>query len=568
MSLTKNQRALVISVSLLISMSIARLYHFHVSGFILSDEGLYLLSGILSAERKTVQIAYPNRIPYQVVLAVFGWIFNLDNVYSMGSFALGFDLFCSILCVFLSYKIINTFLPKHAKYSYIYVLLIPTLIIFDVATVAVLTESMSYVFLLFGVYSLFRAIRDKSTIFAILSGASFGLIFFIREPYAVISVGSLFVAFGLTLKKYFNKKQLLFFCLFALLLFRVPTFSTPTINLTNYLAIEVAEFFVQKWNLPLNLLAQDIHSTNFVSSTNSTVFQFEQKATEMYISSRCEEQISSWSYLVPSALKVGYTVYASLVGSIVGWNPIVFALVTIGLYLMLRKRCEKNVYEKVILVMSLFSVLVFVGSVYVVAFPSVDQFSAGITVPYGTVIRLSHPSLLATFLVLPTLKNVEPLFYKKRFLAIITLVGIVTMATFVVAINSFQVQWSSGYINRLNFSYQSPYVKAYDYFQTSGKTLVFGGVNIVQLSLFTRKMGTVFFSRPPIKETEMELLLNLEEWDTVLIYGITHYTANPALKEHFPFFWSMLQNQTEYKYCVIWEDGESYMFRLFIGDVE
>lgn len=565
MRLTKNQKALIISISSLTLMSIARLYHFHTSFFMMSDEGLYLLSGILSAERKTIQIAYRSRIPYQFILALFGLIFNLDSVYTMGSFALGFDLFCSIICVFLSYKIINTFLPKYSKYGYIYILLIPTLIIFDVATVAVLTESISYAFMLLGVYSLFRAIRDKSIIFTILSGASFGLIFFMREPYAVISVGALIVAFSLTLKKVFNKKQLLVFCLFALLFFRVPTTSSP-VNLTNYLSIEIIRFSVQKLNLPEltlpNILARDVHPSNFIPSTNSNIFQFEQKATEMYVSSRYKGSMSSWSNLIPSAWKIGYTIYATLVGLIVGWNPIVFALAIIGFYLMQRRQCKKDVYEKLMLVMALLSILVFMGSVYVSAFPSADQLSAGITFPYGSVIRLSHPSLLATFLILPALKIVEPLFHKKKNLAVIFLIGIVTVVTFVVAINSFQVQWSSGYINRLSLSYQSPYVKASDYFQTSGRTLIFGGVNIVQLSLFTRDIDNIFLSRPPASEAEMEFLLSVEDWDNVLIYGITHYTADPALEEKFPFFWRMLQNQTEYKYCVVWEDGESYLLKL------
>lgn len=572
--LTRNQKALVISISLLVAMSTVRLYHFTVSGFMTSDEGLYILAGVLSAERNTVVIAYPNRIPYQIVLGFFGWVFNLDNVYSMMYFAVGFDLFCSILSVFLSYKIIDTFLPKHAKYSFIYILLIPTLIIFDVATVAVLTESMSYVFLLFGVYSLFRAIQDKSIVSALLSGASFGLIYFTREPYAVVAVGGLLVAFALTLKKRFNKKQLLVFCLFSLLFFRVPSSSGP-VNLTNYLPIEASRFFVQQWNqitasaTPepnlVDLLPQDVHSTEFIAnSTNSTLFESEQKVTEMYVSSEYKGAMTSWTGLFPSPYKIGYTVYSTVVGMSVGWNPLVFGLAVFGLAQILKRSYRKTVYEKLILTFSFFSVLVTVGSIYISAFPSPDQLSAGITLPYGTMVRLSHPSLFATFLALPALKKVEPMFHKKRFLGAIVLVGIVATATFMVAINSFQAQWSSGYVNRLNFHYRSPYLKAYDYFQTSGKTLVFGGVNIVQLSLFARNMDSVFLSRPPANESDMEFLVQQENWDTVVIIGTTHYTSQPALREFFPFFWELLSGNTSYGISVIFETGEAYFYEVVL----
>jgi len=519
-----------------------------------SDEGLYVSAGILSAERNTVVIAYPNRIPYQIVLGFFGWIFNLENVYNMFYFAVGFDLFCSLVCVFLSYKIIDTFLPKHARYSYLYILLIPTLIIFDVATVAVLTESMSYAFILFGVYSLFTAIRDKSVVFAMLSGASFGLIYFTREPYAVVAVGGLFVAFALTLKKRFNKKQLLVFCLFSLLFFRVPSSSGP-VNLSNY-------FIVPN---PQNLVAQDVHSTAFVpSDSNSTIFQSEQKMTEMYVSSEYKGAMISWSNLLPSLYKVGYTVYASAIGLIVGWNPIVFVLAIIGLSVMLKMRRELTVYEKLILTTSFLSILVCAGSIYISAFPSADQLSAGITIPYGTMVRLSHPSLFATFLVLPALKNVEPLSHKKRFLATIILFGIVTVTSFMVAIYSFQAQWSSGYVDRLNFSYRSPYIKVRDYCQTSNKTLIFGGVNIVQTSLFLRNNENVFFASPPRNESEFHNLLNLEDWDTILIYGITHYTSRPALQESFPFFWDLLSENTSYGISIIFETGEAYFYEIVL----
>jgi len=549
---TKNHKALVVSVSLLVVMAVVRLYHFSVSGFMTSDEGLYVLSGVLSAERNTVVIAYPNRIPYQIVLGFFGWIFNLEDVYSMFYFAVGFDLFCSIVCVFLSYKIIDIFLSKHAKYSFIYILLIPTLIIFDVATVAVLTESMSYVFMLFGVYSVFTAIRDKSVVFAMLSGASFGLIYFTREPYAVVAVGGLFVAFALALKKRFNKKQLLVFYVFSLLFFRFPSFSGP-VNLSNYFIIQT----------PHNLVAQDVHSTSFVpSDSNSTIFQSEQKVTEMYVSSEYKGAMTSWTGLLPSPYKIGYTVYSTVVGMSVGWNPLIFILAVFGLTQILKRSYKKTVYEKLILIFSFFSVLVTVGSIYISAFPSADQLATGITIPYGTMVRLSHPSLLATFLVLPALKKVEPLLHKKRFLAVIVLVGIVSVASFVVAITSFQSQWSSSYVDRLNFSYRSPYLKAYEYFQASGKTLVFGGVNVVQLSLFSRNMDSVFLARPPANESDMEFLINQEKWDTLLVYGITHYTASPALQESFPFFWDLLNENTSYGISMIWADGESYLLKV------
>jgi len=133
-----------------------------------------------------------------------------------------------------------------------------------------------------------------------------------------------------------------------------------------------------------------------------------------------------------------------------------------------------------------------------------------------------------------------------------------------VAIYSFQAQWSSGYVDRLNFSYRSPYIKVRDYCQTSNKTLIFGGVNIVQTSLFLRNNENVFFASPPRNESEFHNLLNLEDWDTILIYGITHYTSRPALQESFPFFWDLLSENTSYGISIIFETGEAYFYEIVL----
>jgi len=560
--------ALLVSIMLFTAMTIVRLTHFLVTAYSTSDESLYMWSGFASVEKGTIIILYQQRFVYQLIIAVFSLIFRIDNIWKMATMLSFINLFCTSLTAYLLQRTLKRFYPQWSSWKY--TLLLPTIIMLAVGNVIYTTEAVSLMFLVSGFYLLCEVFHSKRYVTTALSGILFGLAYLVREPYVAVAVIVPSYLTYLTIKKRFPFKLLMVFILSEFLLFRIPNFENNSVNLGNFVFVELYNRVGEGINSVFTFMSIEpivIQSSNVVLRSGgyipeSNITAFEQ--TPMQIYSPSAYGVDSWvNGVLPSLDRIYYSTIYVVIGCFIGWNPIFFVLTITGLYLLIKSRKQNRVLTNLLLVTSIGAVFTFMGSSYLVSVPNELQISSGLELPVATIIRLSHTSLFATVLSIPVMEKIVPMLKKKTLIILAVVCVAIVGGTFGYSLLGLQSNFSSGFINRVDFTYRAPYLRTYDYTANTGKTLLFGGHNVISLSLFIRLRDNVFVSRP-VDEIEFHQLLNGDNWDTILAYGVTHFLADPALEERFPFYWSLVHNMTEYKITEVFKDGESYLYQIEI----
>lgn len=555
--------AVVFVVSIFGVMTLVRLAHVLTTGFMVADEGLYMYSAIFSAERGSIVISYPTRLLYNLILAVSGIIFNLDKVYKAQKFLSGFNLFWTTLSVLGFYKVSELCFPENRN-SHIFILLLPTLTMMAVANVAYLTESMALAFVIFGVYFMCRLIESPGMKRYAVGGLFIGLAFLVREPYGLVSVGAIGYMIYLSARRRIPPKTALLFIVLVLLCFRLPA-DGSSVSLSKSVFLEVTKQIasimetIGKFQIdlsPLETAPTDIHSGGYAPEQ---LEPYEQKPLDIQVWGAQGEALRYDRLFQWNRLYYG-TVY-TVAGIFLGTNPLVFFIMLYGFAKLVMNWRSLTQSQKTVGIFSVLAVFTVAGSGYLTGPPTEVVKAVGLAYPWGTMARLSHTGLFSAILIVPALSERKFTLDRKHTGTVI--VGLLLFASFGrFVIFTFERQFNQGYVPLMNFQYRAPYVKVYDYVEDSGKTLLFGGPNVVLISLFTRMRPNVFVALYPRDEATFLHLLAADEWDTVLIYGTTHHTVDPAVEELFPFAWDLLAGRTDYGCDVIWDDRESYFYKL------
>jgi len=562
---TREHRLVVtLVVSIFALMTIVRLAHVLITGFMVADEGLYMYSAILSAEKGSIVISYPNRLLYTLFLSVFGILFNLDTIYKVQVFASVFNFIWTAGCIIMFYKVAEMCFPKNEN-IHLFVLTLSTLSMMAIANVAYLTEVMALFFLLVGVYFTCKLISQPSHKWLAVFGGFFsGLPFFVREPYGVVSLGIVAYMLFLVFRRKVPLVTGVIFVLSVAVVFRVPIQSIG-FNFSNYVIVEVAKIIsgvIETFsNFKIdtswcNAPPRDTFSGGYVTPS---LEPYEQKPMDIQVWYDHGEVLRYNRFM--DSRRIYYAIVYMVVGLFLGTNPIVFILIFIGLIKLVKQWKTITEEQRLLTIFSVLAIGTVFGSGFLTGIPSPQMVAFGLGYPWGTMARLSHTGILAVFLIVPVLGN-KKIVPTKRKMVLSTIILLLLALFDRVVIFSFERQFSSAYVNRVSFDYRPPHIQVSNYARNSGKTLLFGGTNIVLLSLYTRTLPNVFMAALPKNETEFMKLLEADEWDTVLFHGLTHHTVDPTLIEVYPFMWDLLCNETAYSYDIIWDDGESYLYKL------
>jgi hypothetical protein len=154
------------------------------------------------------------------------------------------------------------------------------------------------------------------------------------------------------------------------------------------------------------------------------------------------------------------------------------------------------------------------------------------------------------------------------------LVGSTQLGTLAAA---FQTSLSREPVDRLTLDYRAPYYRLYLLAKSSGKTIVFGGIEMRGIRAYMAMLPNVTLvpvwarGEPwALNETEFKALLQ-QHWDSIYLYDDWVTIKIPSWIDTYPEFYSQILRFRQYPgYTVetVWIDGESYALKMVkISDV-
>jgi hypothetical protein len=137
--------------------------------------------------------------------------------------------------------------------------------------------------------------------------------------------------------------------------------------------------------------------------------------------------------------------------------------------------------------------------------------------------------------------------------------------------DAFQRSLSVEPVDRLSLDYRAPYYRLYLLAKSSGKTLVFGGIEMRGVVAYMAMLPNVVLvpvgargQRGALNETEFQALLQ-QHWDSIYLYDDWVTIKIPSWIDVYPEFYSQILRSRQYPgYTIeaIWIDGESYALTM------
>lgn len=544
-ALKRSNLSIIISMVILSGVVIGRGIYTYITGFMTGDEALYYLSGLKSVEHGQLIILYPSRYLFQIIIVPIFMLLKINDVHSMIIFATIFAWMWTLPLPYIIKKITEIF-TNEEKVLCFSTLAVPFFPILTIMSATFVTEPMSVLLVMMAIYFQLLMIKKLSWKYAVMSGLMFALSSSIRDPYMLLILFNGLLVFAMLLKKKIPSKIGVPFILTSALGYRIP------FSLEDILALRFTQTIIT------SIMEKSVIMINKILSIFITVTPIATSKTvaEQYPAIYAGEMGLSDPIFNVALHKIGDGLLAFFMGLFIGWNPIFTLLGIVGLIISF-SRLRKFKLEDVIITSNIMAGFLNYAIVsYIISIGNVTQITAGLS-GIGTIIRTSHTSLPAMFSMRLTLAKLN----KKHMIVIFLIVIVFTGISVRYAFTEFQKGWSGKYVERLTLNYRDPHYRLYEYTENTGKTLIFGGHNLVLPQLYLRSRLNVYLS-PPVTEEKFLTLLKSENWDTVLIYGYYHYPMEPALKGSFPWYLSLMQNETEIPINVIWDDGESFLYEI------
>jgi hypothetical protein len=194
----------------------------------------------------------------------------------------------------------------------------------------------------------------------------------------------------------------------------------------------------------------------------------------------------------------------------------------------------------------------------------------------SSIIRASHISLTA-IIGFPSLYGRLKTKVVAAFMMIVLVLGAIMAGSFV---GAYQRSLSVVPVNRLSLDYRAPYYRMYLLAKDSGRTLVFGGLELRGIRMYMAMLPNValvpvgarsqkYISTYKkivytLNETYFRELLN-QTWDSIFLYDDWATIAIPSFIDAYPQFYADLLRSRHYPgYAIetIWIDGESYALKM------
>lgn len=182
-------KALLIVLSVTVSLSIARAVHFWVTGFFIPDEVGYWGSAM---KGEYTNVVLGHRYLFGIINAALVSAFNIYDASKLALFLAFYSLIWNCLTLFMVFKILRL-LDVQKRISAITIFSFVLILSYVLLSPTFLTEPVSLAFAMSGLYFLLRCVKHPRIDLSVFSAFSFGAALFVRESYALALAGAPFV---------------------------------------------------------------------------------------------------------------------------------------------------------------------------------------------------------------------------------------------------------------------------------------------------------------------------------------------------------------------------------------
>jgi hypothetical protein len=513
--------SLAITIAVVLGVIAVRYYYSFVTGFLVPDEIWYFDTYIL--DKWPIASYRPAFVA--TFLLFFGgvsdvWTFLLRGILYSAIWAVG--------CVMLFFMIFRR-LRVPESMSSLLILSLPLFPIFIIFVPTILTETLGLFMALFGVYFALRHVQEGRVVNSLLSGFFFVVAANVREPYLLFAVGYIVLFLALSLTRRSAKS-------------------------------------IVGYGIPLSLLLLQLARGGY-SQLMSFISRLVSPAAET-IPSSYPTNVSVGAWLaspMSMTLKLPPDLPAAIVVALwYGFNPLfalfaVLSVFAVG-YDLLRDKSSGLFF---LALNMLWSLGAFVGPA---AF-FLEAIGGALSGWTSSIIRTAHASL--------PLIIAFPRFYSRlkvrRVAGLILILMIVGSTQLGTLAEAFQRSLSREPVDRLSLDYRAPYYRLYLLARDSGKTLVFGGIEMRGVRAYMAMLPNVVVvgvgarrAAHPLNETSFKALLE-QGWDSIYLYDDWVTIKIPSWIDAYPEFYSQILRSRQYPgytFETLWIDGESYALRM------
>ena len=528
--------ALVLALTIIEGVIVARYCYSFITGYIVPDEAYYYNTYVLDRQ--------PIMSYREVFLTIFMMFFGpVKNVWQFFASAFVYSSLCAIGTIVISYKLVKRLQPSD-QVSGLLLLSLPLFPVLVVMAATATTEPLGLLFAMTGVYLTLRYVQEGSSVSALLSGASFILAYKVREPYLLLAAGFVLLYMVVAAKRRTGRGFL------AYLIPVLPWFPVPV-------RLQPLDFAQPVLALVTGLVSRLPAYFSALLSVWTSVPPATPAVTLPPILPPVETLLNPTVSVATSSSPHPELAEALGLGLFYGYNPLfaVFALASVALavYLLLRSRSSEASFV-------LLSVILSLGTFAVSVMFTIVANPTAVTGWTSTLVRAAHTSL-------PSFVGFGGLYQrlKPRRVAVLIIVTMLLLSTQVPSFAAtFQKSLSLEPVDRLSLDYRAPYYRMYLIAEDSGKTLVFGGLHMRGIRIYMSMLPNVKLVPVPGTIDELRGWLAIG-WDAVFLYDDWVTIAVPEMIGAYPSYYGEILKSREFgghALETLWVDGESYALKM------
>jgi hypothetical protein len=513
--------SLAITITVVLCAIAGRYYYSFVTGFLVPDEIWYYNTYIL--EKFPISSYRPAFVA--TFLLFFGgitnvWTFLLRGVLYSAIWAVG--------CVVLFFMIFRQ-LRVPENISSLLILSLPLFPIFIIFAPTILTETLGLFMALLGVYFALRHVQEGRMVNSLLSGVFFVVAANVREPYLLFAVGYILLFLALSLRRKSPRSIVGYAIPLSLLLLQFARGGNPQLA-----------SFISRLASPSGEMVPSSYSTNV--------------------------GLGAW---LASPLSMTLKLPPDLPAAIVialwyGFNPLFALFAVLSIFAVGHDLLRNRSSDLFLLALNtVWSLGAFIGPV---AF-FLESIAGALSGWTSSIIRTAHASL-PLIVCFPRLYSRLKVRRAAGLIIILLIVGSTQLGTLA---DAFQRSLSVEPVDRLSLDYRAPYYRLYLLARGSGKTLVFGGIEMRGIMAYMAMLPNVVLvpvwargQRGALNETEFQALLE-QRWDSIYLYDDWVTIKIPSWIDAYPEFYAQILRSRQYPgYTVqtLWIDGESYALKM------
>jgi hypothetical protein len=519
--LGRRRVSLAITIAVVLGVIAGRYYYSFVTGFLVPDELWYYNTYIL--EKWPIGSYRPAFVA--TFLLFFG---GVNNIWTFLLRGVLYSAIWGVGCVILFFMIFCR-LRVPGNVSSLLILSLPLFPVFIIFVPTILTETLGLFMALLGVYFALRHAQEGRMVNSLLSGVFFVVASNVREPYLLFAVGYILLFLALSLRR--------------------RSFAS-----------------IVGYAIPMSLLLLQFARGGYawVIGVISHLFS---PAAEM-IPSPYLTNVGAGAWITSSMLMTlrlpPDLLTAIAVALWYGFNPL-FALFAVLSVIAVGHDLLRNRSSALFLIAlnTVWSLGAFIGPVAFL----LEAMAGALSGWTSSIIRTAH-ALLPLIVSFPRLYSRLKVRPAAGLTIILLIVGSTQLGTFAAA---FQRSLSREPVDRLSLDYRAPYYRLYLLAKGSGKTLVFGGIEMRGVEAYMAMLPNVVLvpvgargGHQSLNETKFQALLE-EQWDSIYLYDDWVTIKMPGWIDAYPEFYSQVLRSRQYPgYTVetLWIDGESYALSM------